>query len=39
MPPLKWSTNWDMIIPFSGGLEDGRKAREARGYRAEAAVG
>jgi hypothetical protein len=20
MPPLKWSTFWDMIIPFSGGL-------------------
>ena len=39
MPPPKWSTFWDMIIPFSGGLNDGWKAREARGYRAEAATG
>ena len=39
MPPLKWSTFWDMIIPFSGGLNDGWKAREARGYRAEVATG
>jgi transposase-like protein len=38
MPPLKWSTFWDRIIPFSGGRRDGRQAREARGYRAEAAT-
>jgi hypothetical protein len=29
MPPLKWSTQWDMIISFSGGPEDGWKVREA----------
>ena len=39
MPPLKWSTFWDMIIPFLGGLNDGWKARETRRYRAEAATG
>ena len=38
MPPLKWSTHWDMIIPFSGGPEYGWKAREARRYRAKAAA-
>lgn len=37
MPPLKWSTHWDMTIPFSGGPEDGWQAREARRYRADAA--
>ncbi|MFZ7094442.1 plasmid partitioning protein RepB C-terminal domain-containing protein, partial [Primorskyibacter sp. 2E233] len=36
VPPLKWSTFWDRIIPFSGGRRDGWQAREARGYRAEA---
>lgn len=38
VPPLYWSTHMDMIIPFSGGPEDGGKAREARGYCAEAAA-
>ena len=37
MPPLKWSTHRDMLIPFSGGPKDGWQAREARRYRAEAA--
>lgn len=37
MPPLKWSTHRDMLIPFLGGPEDGWQAREARRYRAEAA--
>ena len=36
--PLKWSTFWDMIIPFAGGLNDGWKAREALGYCAETAA-
>ena len=36
IPPLKWTTHRDMIIPFSGGPEDGWKAREARRYCAEA---
>ena len=31
MPPLKWSTHWDMIVPFPGGPEDGWEEREARG--------
>ncbi len=39
LPPLKWSTHRDMLIPFSGGSEDGWQAREARRYRAEAASG
>ena len=26
--PLKRSTNWDMIVPFLGGLIDGWKTRE-----------
>jgi hypothetical protein len=34
MPPLKWSTNWDMIVPFLGGLNDGWKTRKAGRYRA-----
>jgi hypothetical protein len=38
MPPLKWSTFWDRIIPFSGGRRNGWQAREARGNRAEAAT-
>lgn len=29
IPPLKWSTNWDMIIPFLGGLNDGWQTRKA----------
>lgn len=37
MPPLKWSTHRDILIPFSGGPEDGWQAREARRYCAEAA--
>ncbi len=36
MPPLKWSTHWDMFIPISGGPKDVWKTREARRYRAEA---
>ena len=39
VPPVKWSTHRDMFIPFSGGLEDGWQAREARRYRSEAASG
>ena len=39
VPPVKWSTHRDIIIPFSGGPENGWKAREARGHRAEAAAG
>jgi hypothetical protein len=39
VPPLKWSTNWDSMIPIFGGPEDGRKAREARGHRFEVAAG
>lgn len=27
VPPLKWSTFWDRIIPFSGGRRDGCQAR------------
>lgn len=38
MPPLKWSTHWDMFIPISGGPKDGWKTREARRYRAETAT-
>jgi L-idonate 5-dehydrogenase len=38
MPPLKWFIFSDRIIPFSGGRRDGWQAREARGYRAEAAT-
>jgi hypothetical protein len=34
MPPLKWSTNWDMIVPFLGGLNDGWETRKAGRYRA-----
>ena len=36
MPPVKWSANWDMIVPFLGGLNDGWKARATRRYCAEA---
>ncbi|SDM14310.1 hypothetical protein SAMN04488026_11932, partial [Aliiruegeria lutimaris] len=25
---MKWSTNWDSFIPFSGGPNDGWKARQ-----------
>ena len=39
VPPLKWSTNWDSFIPFSGGPSDGWKARQTRRDRAEAAAG
>jgi putative transposase len=39
MPPLKWSTNWDIIVPFSGGLNDGWKTRETRRYCSEASAG
>ncbi|SDM11953.1 phage portal protein, partial [Aliiruegeria lutimaris] len=30
VPPMKWSTNWDSFIPFSGGPNDGWKARQTR---------
>ena len=39
VPPLKWSTVWDRIIPFSGGGRDGMQARETRGYHCEASAG
>ena len=39
VPPLKWSTNRDMLIPISGGLRDGWEARQARRHRSEAAAG
>ena len=39
VPPLKWSTNWDSFILFSGGPRDGWKARQTRRDRAEAAAG
>jgi len=35
VPPLKWSTNWDSLIPFRR-TRDGRKARQTRRDRAEA---
>ena len=39
VPPLKWSTFWDRIIPFSGGGRNGRQARETRGYHSETSAG
>ena len=39
VPPLKWSTNWGRFAPSIGGPGDGWEAREARGYRHEAASG
>ena len=39
VPPLKWSTNWDMMIPLFGGPEDGWKAREAGRHCFEASAG
>ncbi|MEQ5872804.1 hypothetical protein J4E08_23430 [Sagittula sp. NFXS13] len=38
VPPLKWSTFWNIIIPFSEERRDGWQTREARGYRAETAT-
>ena len=35
VPALKWSTNWDSLIPFRR-TRDGRKARQTRRDRAEA---
>lgn len=39
VPPLKWSTKWDSLIPISGGPRDGWKARQTGRDRAEAAAG
>ena len=39
VPPLKWSTHWDMTIPLFGGPEDGWKAREAGRHCFEASAG
>ena len=39
VPPLKWSTNWDMMIPLFGGPEDGWKARGAGRHCFEASAG
>ena len=39
MPPLKWSTRWDHLIPFSGGPENGWEERETRRDCCEAAPG
>ena len=39
MPPLKWSTNWDDFVPFSGGPSNGRQKRQAGSYRLQAPAG
>jgi cell division septum initiation protein DivIVA len=39
VPPMKWSTNWDSLIPISGGPRDGWQARQTRRHRVEAAAG
>ena len=39
VPPLKWPSHWDMIIPNSGGSENGREAREAGRHSPEVAAG